>query len=458
MTNLHVPEGREGGDGVGRGFPERPNVVWILTDQHRHHALGYAGDPNLHTPTLDAMAHGGLRCRRGGISGYALCCPFRGSLLTGRWPHHCIDRHEGPMPEGQPTVAEPFRAAGYHTAWFGKWHVDGAHERDGRAAFHIVPPERRGGFDEWVGYEDNNSQWDTWVHGGEGETAFHERLEGYETDALTVRFVDHLERRAASGPGEPFFAALSVQPPHWPLQCPREYRRLRGDEIALRANVPPGSAAETRARESAPGYYGMIENFDANVGWVMDALRRLGVAERTHVLIFADHGEMLGSHGHFGKVLPYEESIRIPLLLGGDHQYNHCLKGATDALINHLDIAPTSLGLAGIDVPAWMEGHDYSHHRVAGRDAPADPDATLLQACERREESPAYRGIVTADGWKYAATAQGAWLMFHLDDDPYEMANLAQHPRYFTQRGHLHARLRELLAAVGDEFACADPG
>ncbi|MFO0282564.1 MAG: sulfatase-like hydrolase/transferase, partial [Acidobacteriota bacterium] len=103
------------------------------------------------------------------VSGMPLCCPFRGSLLTGKYPHECVPGHEYPLPKGQPTITTPLREAGYTTAWFGKWHLGGFHERDGRAAKFIVPPDLRGGFDKWVGYENNNSQWDCWVHGGQGQ-------------------------------------------------------------------------------------------------------------------------------------------------------------------------------------------------------------------------------------------------------------------------------------------------
>lgn len=452
MGHFQYPPHLSGGDGKGHGFGQRPNVIWLLTDQHRHHAMGYAGDPNLHTPAIDDLCHLGLRCGRGTVSGYPLCCPFRGSLLTSRWPHHCIPVHEAPMPEGMPTVANPFKDAGYHTAWFGKWHVDGCKEKDGLAAFWIVPPHRRGGFDEWVGYENNNSQWNTWVHGGEGPGAFLERLDGWETDCLTDRFVAYLERRATAG--TPFFAALSVQPPHWPCQAPPEFRRLRADQIRLRPNVPPGSAAEARAREAGPGYYGMIENWDRNVARISATLRRLGMYENTHILLFADHGEMLGSQGMFGKVGPYEESIRTPFLFAGGGQYDRCRRGLTDALINHVDIAPTSLGLAGIPVPPWMAGHDWSHVRTGAQPTRQDPDSAFIQSMEYREESPPYRAVVTRDGWKYTCTPQAPWLLYNLNDDPFEMANRI-HTKVAAERERraaLHQRLARWIIETGDTF------
>ena len=118
------------------------------------------GDPNLHTPHIDRLAAEGLTFTAA-VAGSPLCSPYRGSLLTGLYPHRCVPGHEYPLPPVQATIATAFRAAGYRTAYFGKWHVDGFHERPGhRAAMHIVPPERRGDFDDWTGYENNNSQWD----------------------------------------------------------------------------------------------------------------------------------------------------------------------------------------------------------------------------------------------------------------------------------------------------------
>ena len=216
----------------------RPNVIWILGDQLRAQALGCAGDPNATTPNLDALAAQGVRFSSA-VSGMPLCCPFRGSMLTSRYPHHCVPGHEFPLPAGQPTIANVFNDAGYHTAYFGKWHLGGFHESQGRAAMFIVPPDRRGGFTTWTGYENNNSQYDTWVHGGQGKDAFHYRLPGYETDELTNLLIGHIKERAAARDGKPFFAALSVQPPHNPYVAPAEFmRHYAPGRIALRANVP----------------------------------------------------------------------------------------------------------------------------------------------------------------------------------------------------------------------------
>jgi arylsulfatase A-like enzyme len=164
--------GQPAGQHVAEPRPSsRPNVIWILGDQFRAQALASNGDPNARTPNLDRARLNGVAFANH-LSGFPLCCPFRGSMLTSRYPHHCVPGHEYPLPEGQTTIADVFNANGYHTSYFGKWHLGGFHESNGRAAFFITDPARRGGFESWAGYENNNSQWDCWVHGGSGKDAF----------------------------------------------------------------------------------------------------------------------------------------------------------------------------------------------------------------------------------------------------------------------------------------------
>ncbi len=448
---------------VRQPAPTRANVIWLFGDQHRGQALGANGDPNVHTPNMDNLASLGVNFTRA-TSGFPLCCPFRGSLLTGRYPHHCVPGHEYPLPEEQKTIAHVFNEAGYHTAYFGKWHLDGFHEKDGRAAMHIVPPHRRGGFQTWVGYENNNSQWDCWVHGGEGKDAFHYRLPGYETDALTDLFIEYIKERgrlARSGKGQPFFAVLSVQPPHDPYVAPAEYmRRYNGGQLVLRPNVPCVASVQQTARRDLAGYYAMIENWDANIGRILRALDEAGLLFNTHIMIFSDHGDMHGSHGMYRKTNPFEESIRIPMIIAGERmRYDGRLTGDTPVLISAVDIAPTTLGLCGLPVPDWMEGQDFSGYRLHGRPRPR-PDSVYLQCVvptgHPHSINKPYRGIVTDDGWKYVCFENVSWLMFNLNEDPYELVNLAHNNRYRAERRKLIERLKQWVHETGDRFAVPD--
>ena len=438
---------------------QHKNAIWIFGDQHRAQALSCNGDPNLNTPHLDRLSAEGQNYERA-VSGFPLCCPFRGSLLTSRYPHECVPGHEYPLPEGMPTVADVFNEHDFDTAYFGKWHLGGFEERNGRAAMFITDPHRRGGFDTWVGYDNNNSQWDTWVHGGEGDGAFHYRLPGFETDCLTDLLIDHIRRQAEArkaGNGKPFFAVLSVQPPHNPYVAPAEWMAGHTPgQVELRPNVPPVAWVEERARRELAGYYAQIENLDGNVGRVREALAEAGLDLDTNLIFFSDHGDNHGSHGQFLKTSPLEESVRVPFIIGGLHPRYEGRSGRPDVPMNHVDIAPTTLGLCGIDAPEWMRGHDYSGLRLPSRPQIESPDSAFIQSVIPTGHGDSvdrpWRAVVTRDGWKYVVFEGQPWLMFNLNEDPYEMANLAHNTKFRAERKRLQDRLARWIADTGDAF------
>ncbi len=443
------------------GASGKPNVIWLFGDQHRAQALSCNGDPNARTPNMDVMAHTGVNFT-GAVSSFPLCCPFRGSLVASRYAHHCVPGNEFALPMEQPIITAPLKAAGYQTAYFGKWHLDGFKERGGRAAMHIVPPERRRGFDVWAAYENNNSQWDSWVHGGTGKNAFHYRLPGYETDELSnllIRYITERGEEAKRGETKPFFAVLSVQPPHDPFVAPAEFMgRYNGELLKMRPNVPLDAGVQQTARRDLAGYYAMIENWDWNIGRIRSALDKAGLGFNTHLMLFSDHGDMQGSHGEYRKRLPYEESMRVPFIIGGEQPmaYGDRRTGRIPAVANTVDIAPTTLGLCGIQKPAWMEGYDYSHYRIRKEGAAGEPDSAFLQVVDSKggnqNLNKPYRGVVTKDGWKYVCFENISWLMFNLNQDPYELVNLAHNSRYRTERKRLNTRLRQWIADTGDKF------
>ncbi len=459
--------------------PDSSNVIWLIADQWRGQAVGVNGDPNVHTPNIDRLSKAGINFDQA-RSGFPLCCPFRGSMLTSRYPHHMVPGHEYPLPLGQKTIAHLFNEAGYHTGYFGKWHLDGFHESEGRAAMHIVPPERRGGFETWIGYENNNSPWDCWVHGGAGKDAFHYRLPGYESDALTDLFIKYVKERAADqapGGSKPFFAVLSVEPSHNPYIAPAEFMgRYNAEQITLRPNVPrlanqPGAGSDKvlgevlsiaeRSRQELAGYYAQIDNWDWNIGRILDTLSQTGLLTNTHIMIFADHGDSHGSHGQFLKTNPYEEAMSIPMIVSGSESfYDGHLTGTPDTLFGAVNIAPTTLGLCGLAAPEWMEGRDFSGHRLASRPKPAEPDSMYLQNViptgHPDSINTPYRGLVTRDGWKYVCFPDQSWLMFNLIDDPYEQVNVAFNSIYRKERSQLIDRLKQWVAGTGDSFKIPD--
>ena len=438
------------------------NLIWIFSDQHRAQAMGCTGDPYVRTPNLDAMAGSCVT----GIGGSPLCSPFRGSLLTSQYPHNCIPGHDLPLPDDARTVAHAFNDAGYRTNYFGKWHVDGRENREDetRPAFQHVRRERRGGFDTWIGYENNNLQFDCWVHGHDrsGDEVDHFKLDGYETDKLTDLLIDDLKQHDKS---EPFFSVLAFQPPHSPYVAPQEFLdRYDADQVTLRKNVPPVDRVIQQSRESLACYYAMIENLDWNIGRVLAMVEEIGLSDTTYIVYFSDHGDMHGSQGRILKCVPFEESIRIPFVVFGplcaEEQGGRGQRGTTSELINHVDIAPTSLGICGIEKPEWMVGTDYSGCYVEHRDEPDTmPESAYLQLVDpgfkygfATDRERPWRGVVTNDGWKYAVFEGVPWLMYNLNEDPYEMANLAMDRRFKDERQRLQDRLSQWIADTGDVF------
>jgi arylsulfatase A-like enzyme len=367
-----------------------------------------------------------------------------------------------------PTVAAPFNDAGYDTAWFGKWHIDGGRELQRRGAFHTVPRHRRGGFKTWIGYEINGAWWDSWVHGhtAAGDEVGHYRLPGYETDDLTDLLLDYLRRPDRKS--RPFFASVAVSPPHNPYEAPEEWmRRHTPGDVQLRRNVPDVPRIVERARCDLAGYYAMVENLDWNVGRIRAALDAAGLADNTHIIFFSDHGDMLGSHGQFHKTSPWEEAIRVPFIIGGGAAYvpGKGTEFQGDRLtrvqrqpvpVNHVDVGPTSLGLCGIPVPEWMAGTDYSGYRRWTNPVVNEPDSAFLQMVVAPGHPDSvdrpWRGVVTRDGWKYACLEGQPWLMFNLNEDPYEFVNLAHNTVFRAERRRLHDRLAAWIHDTGDQF------
>jgi len=440
----------------------RPNVIWILCDQLRAQTLGYRGDDNLYTPNIDNLARMGVRFDAA-VSGAPWCAPFRGALLTSLYPHqNGVNRTPSPLRPDIPTIARTFNKEGYHTAWVGKWHLDGSN-----TAQHYVPPERRGGFAYWMGYECNDNQNEAYIFGSDDETV--RRLDGYETDALTDIMIGHLRKHCQTpspdGSYQPFFAALSVVAPHNPFVTPPVLERCdygNRRELKLRANVPPVDWVQQKARMDLAGYCGMIENLDRNIGRLRRTLQELNVDRETYVVFFSDHGDCLGSHAQWGKSSPWEEAIRIPFIIAKEDGANPVAKGVSDAVINHVDIAPTTLGLCGIATPEGMTGYDYSPLVTGNRQTRAEterqpePDSAYLQQIPRKYHrhsvNQAWRGVLMRDGWKYVCMPGHDWLLFDTRSDPYELANLCYDTVFQAQRERCHARLQQWIDETGDRF------
>ena len=444
----------------------KPNILWVFGDQHRAHAVSYRGDPNVYTPNIDNMAREGMRfdCA---VSGAPWCTPFRGALISGMYPHQSgVTGNGHALSPEIPTVATAFNDAGYHTAYVGKWHLDGTNDRD-----HYVPPDHRGDFNYWMANEACNSQHDSYIFGSDSEEP--QRLPGYETDALTNVMINHLKTHITDSDNyQPFFGVLSVQPPHGPNVTPTnpsyESSRITAANIRLRRNVPLVKSIQDKARLDLSGYYSMIENLDYNLGRLRQALTSLDVDRETYIFFFSDHGDMMGSHGQFGKSSPWEESIRIPFIIHRAGGAYNMQTGITDVPINHVDIAPTSLGLCGITTPDSMVGFNYSEHCILKNPSRItttnhlleDPATAFLQQIPSKLMNNTvhkpWRAVVTTDGWKYACTPNNDWLLFNTIEDPFEQANHIFNIKYQPEKERCQKLLSEWITTTGDQFQLPD--
>ena len=311
-----------------------PNVVLVFADQWRAQAFGYAGDPNVQTPNLDALARRSVNCTHA-VSGCSVCSPARASLLTGQYPlTHGVFVNDVELGQDATSIAQAFSAGGYDTAYIGKWHVNGR----GRSSY--IPPERRQGFEYWKVLECTHDYNHSAHYAGDSD----EQLvwEGYDALAQTRDAQAYLRDRG----DKPFLLVLSWGPPHAPYHtAPEEYQALYDPTaIALRPNVPADWAEN--ARQWLAGYYAHCTALDDCVGMLLQTLQEEGLEQETIFLFFSDHGDMLGSQGMDKKQKPYEESIRVPFLL----RYPGMGTAELDARIDLPDIMPTLLGLCGLPI------------------------------------------------------------------------------------------------------------
>ena len=421
----------------------RPNVVILMADQWRAQAFGFAGDPNVKTPHLDRLATESVRFENA-VSGVPVCCPARASFLTGqRALTHGVFLNDVPLAPGAKTLAEVLKGAHYDTAYIGKWHLNGG----GRSAY--IPPERRQGFDYWKALECTHDYTNSAYYADGPEKL---RWPGYDAFGQTDDACQYIRQHSRSE--KPFLLFLAWGPPHDPyFTAPEPYRsRYDPAQLTLRPNVP--AAFEAQARKIVAGYYAHCAALDDCAGRILQTLAEAALAEDTIVVFTSDHGDMLGSHGLLKKQKPFDESIRIPLLIRWPKGLGTSAR-PLPAPINSEDVMPTLLALCAFSIPPGVEGLDYSGYMRGGKD-PGD-GATLL-ACvapfgewERRNGGKEYRGVRT-ERYTYVRDLNGPWLLFDNQVDPYQTNNLVSLPEHASLRSRLDALLQQKLSVAGDQF------
>ncbi|MCM8732452.1 sulfatase [Hephaestia sp. GCM10023244] len=431
--------------------PKRPNVVFLLTDQWRAQATAYAGDTNARTPTLDRMAAQSANCVNA-ISGLPLCCPARASLMTGQYAlKHGVLINDVPLKPNAVTLGEAFRNAGYRTGYIGKWHLHGSPDGHYGRRDTYVPADKQFGFDYWKASEcDHDYNKERYFVGNDPVPRI---WPGYAPIAQTADACAYIE--AARDEPDPFFLMLSLGPPHFPYQtAPMRYKqRFTEAGIDLRPNVPEPLAQ--RARTSLRGYYAHIAAIDDCARQLLETLEKTGLADDTIFVFTSDHGDMMFSQGLEGKLYPWDESTRIPLLI----RYPRLLGKAGKKIstpINIPDLMPTLLGLAGIDIPVGIQGIDFSNLLVAGQ-RPGGPKSAFInnpvsnfQLLERGFDE--YRGVVT-ERYTYVRAVEGRpWLLYDNLNDPYQKHNLVNTPEGKALLPELDAEVAMWLHRLDDDF------
>ena len=431
----------------------QPHIIYVLSDEHRGQAMSHAGDPNLRTPQMDQLAREGASFRRA-YANCPVCVPGRGTIFSGRHAH-CgpISAFADVYKPAAPSIATQLRQHRYHTAYFGKWHcgvvadqlppaMRGSEQEYWGMDLQRTPEHHRAGFQDWAAYELVNVHFEglVWRDGAVDPT----RVDGYIADGITDMAIEYL--RAYRRP-EPLFLVVSIDPPHFPLTAPARFRRHDPDDLELRPNFQD---TEQHRRDLAL-YYDMIENVDWNLGRLVEALQSIPrfAGEESLLAYFSDHGDFMGSHGlSMKKSHPHEESVRVPAIFHWPGTIP--AQGTVDGLFGLVDLMATTLGLAGLPIPPWNQGRDFSA-ALAGNEAP-ETEPVLLEMVGGPRVTlnwSDWRGFVT-ERWKYAFYETGRELLFDLEADPFEMDNIADREPHACRP--LRAQLLELLRTTRESF------
>ena len=440
------------------------NLLLIIADQFRAQCLDPGGDP-VPTPHLDELAARGIRCDAA-ISSYPVCSPHRAMLISGQTPQENgvplnVNSANAPAGVGLRADAESWAAVmadnGMHTGWIGKWHLEPptaedeiwgeGRREDGKVWDAFSPPERRFGFRTWYSYGccDDHLHPHYWSTDGEREDRID--VDQWSAEHETDKAIEFLDNHGEA----PFALALSWNPPHPPFeQLPHglhEELAGRGSELLVRPNVTEEIRAE--AERVAPLYFTAVHEIDKQVGRIVEALSERGLTEDTLIVFTSDHGTQLGSQGRIDKNVPFEESMRIPLIVSGPADL---VPGRCSTLIGSLDLAPTLLGLVGLAdaVPRRMVGRDLSGRILSHAGAEEDSAVPFFHD-EAASDGLQQRGIRTPSHmWVLSAQGGEVWTTCHdLIADPYQ-----QHP---LEDPHLEAALAGRAQRLFEELGAPWP-
>jgi arylsulfatase len=423
----------------------RPNVLVLFADDWRWDTLGCAGNPVVKTPNLDALAHQGVRFAQARVT-TSVCWVSRASLFTGQW----MSRHGGTTggrfrTSWSETYPALLRQAGYWTGHIGKWHNG---------------PFPTGEFDAGESY--------AWTHVmklPDGSTIH--VTEKNERD--TLRFLNDRPKDRPFCLTLAFFAAHAedknpkqyiYQPPSAALYQDIAIPVPRTADLAHFQALPPFLATEKnegrirwhwrfdtpeRYQEYMKSYYRLVTEVDTAIGRIIAELNSEGVFDNTLIVFMGDNGYFHGEHGLADKWYPYEESLRVPLIVV-DPRMPAARRGSTnDDFVLNVDVAPTILTAAGLPVPPGMQGKDFAPLYLA---SPPPKWRTEFfyehPVVTNRERIPSSEAVVRKDVKYIDWPDWGYEELFDLTKDPFEEHNLVADPSEASRLAELRARLAEL--------------
>ena len=441
-------------DGSGSG--EAPtNFLFLLSDEHRHDALGSAGHPFVHTPHLDTLTARGTRFTDAYCNS-PICVPSRASLATGRYPHDI-----GVWDNATPYTGRPegwhhaLRAAGHDMVSIGKLHFRGGDDygfTEELLPLHVVggqgdlkgllrrDPPRKGGLDAMA------------KDAGRG------RSEYSDYDArIAARACDWLRARRADDK-TPFALFVSFVMPHFPLvapdHCYERYERLDLAALSAGLDAPAPDHPVLRAMRSVfayddhfdeerravalRAYFGMVTRLDELIGTVLAALDETGRTASTRVLYTSDHGDNLGNRGWWGKSNLYEDSVAVPMIAAGPGIPEGQVCRTPVSLV---DVAPSAHEALGVALDPAYRGRSLW---VIAR-APDEPERPVF-AEYHAAGAPTGLFMLRRGRWKYVAYAGADPQLFDLEADPSERHDLAGS----TGHAAVLSAMAEALAEVCD--------
>jgi len=453
---------------------KKPNVLFLMTDQHRGDCLGCDGNPVIRTPNLDSLARDGARFTSA-YSGVPSCTPARSGILTGMSPWH-----HGMLGYGRVACRYPvemprsMRGAGYYTLgigkmhWFPQRHLHGFHrtilDESGRVESEGFESDYRRWFREnapkGMAFNSTGLGWNDYR--ARAYVPPEELHPTVWTANVAVDFIEGYRRE------EPFFLKVSFARPHSPYDPPKRFMEAyREDDMAApfvgdwcgrHADGDPsdynswhGDFGAAQAKRSRRGYYGSVSFIDEQIGRILDALGRRGFDDDTLILFTSDHGDMLGDHHLWRKTYAYESSARIPFLV---RPPKGMFPGAGGLVFNqpveHRDIFPTFLDAAGEPVPDHMDGRsvlDLFRGKTGDWRDCIDLEHDLCYSPMN------HWNAVAGDRYKYVYHAPtGEEQLFDLREDPGELRDLAKAAGRRTLVSEWRGRMIEVLAERGAPF------